>query len=139
MIKITVTSVLVDDQDKALDFYTRVLGFEKKTDTPVNGAKWMTIVSPSDPYGVEILLEPDWNPGIQINGEPAAKVFKRTLFEAGIPWTAFSTDDLQAEYERLIEQGVTFTMEPTDMGPVSVAVLDDMCGNLIQLQQVHQT
>jgi catechol 2,3-dioxygenase-like lactoylglutathione lyase family enzyme len=138
MIKITVTSVLVDDQDKALDFYTRVLGFEKKTDIPVNGAKWMTVVSPSDPDGVELLLEPDGNPGVAINGEPAAQVWKRALVEAGIPATTFAVDDIQAEFERLRNLDVRFTLEPTQMGDVTIAVLDDTCGNLIQLHQTNQ-
>jgi predicted enzyme related to lactoylglutathione lyase len=139
MLTVTVKSIMVDDQDKALEFYTNVLGFDKKIDIDVgHGARWLTVVSPAAPDGVEVSLEPDWNPYIDINGEPAAIVFKRTLFEAGIPWTAFTSDDLQTEFERLKDKGVKFTMESTEMGPVSVAVLDDTCGNLIQLQQLNQ-
>jgi catechol 2,3-dioxygenase-like lactoylglutathione lyase family enzyme len=133
MIRITVTSVLVDDQDKALDFYTRVLGFEKKTEIPVGDAKWLTVVSPAAPDGVELLLEPDGNPDIQINGEPAARVYKRALVDAGIPATAFHVEDLHAEHERLTGLGVRFTQPPTDVPGVRFAVLDDTCGNLIQI------
>jgi catechol 2,3-dioxygenase-like lactoylglutathione lyase family enzyme len=136
MIRITVTSVLVDDQDKALEFYTRVLGFVKKTEIPLGDAKWLTVVSPADSDGVELLLEPDGNPALQINGEPAAKVYKRALYEAGIPLTTFAVDDVHAEYERLKGLGAVFTMEPAEMPGVIIAVLDDTCGNLIQIHQV---
>lgn len=133
--KINVASVLVDDQDKALKFYTEALGFIKKTDIPVGGAKWLTVVSPERPDGVELLLEPDGNPTIQINGEPAAQVFKRVLYEAGIPFTVFAADDLHKEYERMKELGVVFTMEPTKTEWGSQAIFDYTCGNLIMLAQ----
>jgi catechol 2,3-dioxygenase-like lactoylglutathione lyase family enzyme len=139
VIRITITSVLVDDQEKALNFYTNVLGFEKKFDIDVDeGARWLTVVSPANPDGVELLLEPDGNPAIAIDGEPAAQVWKRTLYEAGIPATMFGVDDINAEYDRLKGLGVRFTMEPTNMGPVTIAVLDDTCGNLIQIAQMNQ-
>ena len=125
MIRVTVTSVLVDDQAKALEFYTEKLGFMKKTDVPAGEARWLTVVSPADPDGVEVLLEPD--------GHPASKVFKEALVADGIPWTQFAVDDVHAEVERLKALGVQFTQEATDYGPVVVAVLDDTCGNLIQL------
>ena len=124
--KIVVTSVLVDDQEKALRFYTDVLGFEKKEDIPLGGdARWLTVVSPSEPDGVELLLEPD--------GHPAARPFKEALVADGIPYTSFAVDDVQAEHERLSGLGVTFTQPPTAMGPVTTAVFDDTCGNLIQI------
>ena len=125
MIKIVVTSVFVEDQAQALEFYTDVLGFEKKTDLPVGAARWLTVVSPADPDGVELLLEPD--------NHPAAKSFKAALVEDGIPFTSFAVDDVRREFERLSGLGVRFTQEPTDMGPVTTAVLDDTCGNLIQI------
>ena len=123
--KITVTSVLVDDQAKALAFYTDLLGFVKKTDVPAGGARWLTVVSPEDPDGVELLLEP--------SGHPAAGPFKEALVNDGIPFTQFAVRDVQAEYERLQGLGVTFTQPPTQMGPVTTAVFDDTCGNLIQI------
>lgn len=124
--RINVTSVLVDDQDKALAFYTEVLGFQKKTEIPLGaGARWLTVVSPEQPDGTELLLEPD--------GHPAAKPFKEALVRDGIPFTSFAVDDVQAEYERLRAAGVRFTQEPLAMGPVTTAVLDDTCGNLIQI------
>jgi catechol 2,3-dioxygenase-like lactoylglutathione lyase family enzyme len=123
--KITVTSVLVDDQDKALAFYTDVLGFCKKTDVPLGEHRWLTVVSPDAPDGVELVLEPDEH--------PAAKPFKAALVEDGIPFTSFGVADVQQEYERLRGLGVRFTQEPTTTGPVSTAVLDDTCGNLIQI------
>jgi catechol 2,3-dioxygenase-like lactoylglutathione lyase family enzyme len=132
--KIVVTSVMVDDQEKALKFYTEILGFIKKTEIPMGGAKWLTVVSPEG-GDVELLLEPDWNPQIQIDGKPAAKVFKKALFDAGIPFTAFGVNDIQKEYERLEKLGVKFTMKPTKMGPVTVATFNDECGNLIQIAQ----
>ena len=123
--RINLTSVLVDDQDKALAFYTEKLGFVKKTEVPAGEHRWLTVVSPEDPDGVELLLEPD--------GHPAAGPFKRALVEDGIPFTSFAVDDVHAEHERLAGLGVRFVQEPTDMGPVITAVLDDTCGNLIQI------
>jgi catechol 2,3-dioxygenase-like lactoylglutathione lyase family enzyme len=123
--RINVTSVLVDDQDKALRFYTDVLGFVKKKDIPVGDAKWLTVVSPEAPDGVELLLEPD--------SHPAARPFKEALVADGIPYTSFAVDDVQEEYERLRGLGVKFVQEPTEMGPVTTAVFDDTCGNLIQI------
>ena len=126
--RINLASVLVDDQDKALRFYTEVLGFKPKTDVPVGEHRWITVVSPEDPDGTELLLEPD--------AHPAAKPFKEALVADGIPFTAFAVDDVRAEFERLRGLGVRFTQEPTEMGPVTTAVFDDTCGNLIQL--AHQ-
>ena len=123
--KIVVTSVLVDDQAKALAFYTDVLGFVRKTDIPAGGARWLTVVSPDAPDGVELLLEPD--------GHPAARPFKEALVADGIPYTSFAVDDVQAEFDRLSALGVQFTQLPTPMGPVTTAVFDDTCGNLIQI------
>jgi catechol 2,3-dioxygenase-like lactoylglutathione lyase family enzyme len=123
--RITITSVLVDDQEKALHFYTDVLGFVKKNDVPAGGARWLTVVSPEDPDGVELLLEP--------SGHPAVGPFKEALVNDGIPFTSFAVKDVQAEYERLQGLGVTFTQPPTQMGPVTTAVFDDTCGNLIQI------
>jgi catechol 2,3-dioxygenase-like lactoylglutathione lyase family enzyme len=123
--RINVTSVLVDDQDKALAFYTDVLGFEKKTDIPAGGARWLTVVSPEQPDGVELLLEPD--------AHPAARPFKEALAADGIPYTSFAVDDVQAEFDRLSAKGVTFVQLPSAMGPVTTAVFDDTCGNLIQI------
>ena len=123
--KINVTSVLVDDQAKALAFYTDVLGFVKKTDIPTGGARWLTVVSPDAPDGVELLLEPDEH--------PAAKPFKEALVADGMPYTSFAVDDVQAEFDRLSTLGVQFTQAPAQMGPVTTAVFDDTCGNLIQI------
>jgi catechol 2,3-dioxygenase-like lactoylglutathione lyase family enzyme len=123
--KIYITSVFVDDQQKALEFYTDTLGFVKKTDIPMGEARWLTVVSSDDPDGTELLLEPD--------GHPAAGPFKRALVEDGIPFTSFAVDDVGAEFERLAERGVQFTQEPAEMGPVTTAVFDDTCGNLIQI------
>ena len=125
--KITVTSVLVDDQAKALSFYTDVLGFAKKNDIPLGEHRWLTVVSPDAPDGVELLLEPDEH--------PAAKPFKAALVQDGIPATSFGLEDVQHEYQRLRGLGVRFTQEPTAMGPVTTAVLDDTCGNLIQIAE----
>ncbi len=126
--RIVVTSVLVDDQEKALRFYTDVLGFLKKEDVPLGGdARWLTVVSPQDRDGVELLLEPD--------GHPAAGPFKAALVDDGIPYTSFGVDDVEAEYRRLRDLGVRFTQEPAAMGPVTTAVFDDTCGNLIQMAQ----
>ena len=127
--KIVVTSVLVDDQEKALRFYTDVLGFIKKNDIPMGQFRWLTVVSSSDANGVELLLEPDQH--------PAAKPFKRALVEDGIPFTSFGVEDVQAEYDRLLKAGVQFTQPPVAMGPVTTAVMDDTCGNLIQIAQKH--
>ena len=125
--RIVVTSVLVDDQEKALRFYTDVLGFVKKTDIPMGEARWLTVVSPQDPDGTELLLEPD--------GHPAAGPFKEALVADGIPCTSFGVDDVKAEFNRLRDRGVRFTQEPLEMGPVTTAVFDDSCGNLIQIAQ----
>ncbi|WP_280419480.1 VOC family protein [Nocardia carnea] len=125
--RINVTSVYVDDQAKALRFYTEILGFQKKTDVPVGDASWLTVVSPATPDGVELLLEP--------TGHPAAKVYKEALVEDGIPFTSFAVDDLAAEFDRLRGLGVRFTQEPVDYGTVKTAVFDDTCGNLIQIAQ----
>ncbi|HZS09066.1 MAG TPA: VOC family protein [Blastocatellia bacterium] len=126
--KIKLTSVLVDDQEKALKFYTEVLGFVKKNDIPLGEARWLTVVSPEGPDDIELLLEP--------NSNPAASTFQIAIFEQGIPLTAFAVDDIQKEYERMKGLGVAFRSEPTKMGPATVAVFDDTCGNLIQLYQV---
>ena len=128
--KIKLTSVSIDDYDKALTFYTDVLGFVKKHDMPLGGgARWITVVSPEEPAGTELLLEP--------NAEyPAMKALKEALVTDGIPFTAFQVDDIQKEYARLRERGVVFTMEPTNMGMSTIAVLDDTCGNLIQIYQI---
>jgi catechol 2,3-dioxygenase-like lactoylglutathione lyase family enzyme len=125
--RINLTSVLVNDQDNALRFYTEVLGFVKKTEIPLGEARWLTVVSPEDPEGTELLLEPD--------GHPAAKPFKDALVGDGIPFTSFAVDDVHQEYARLQRLGVRFTQEPTEMGPVTTAVFDDTCGNLIQIAQ----
>jgi catechol 2,3-dioxygenase-like lactoylglutathione lyase family enzyme len=125
--RIHLSSILVDDQDKALRFYTEVLGFEKKTEVPLGEHRWLTVVSPEDPAGTELVLEPD--------SHPAVKPFKQALVTDGIPFTSFAVDDITAEFERLRALGVRFTQEPVDMGPVTTAVLDDTCGNLIQIAQ----
>lgn len=123
--RIHITSVFVDDQDEALAFYTDVLAFVKKTEIPLGEARWLTVVSPESPEGPELLLEP--------SSHPAVAPFKKALVEDGIPYTSFAVDDVQQEYERLREHGVRFTQEPVTMGPVTTAVFDDTCGNLIQL------
>jgi catechol 2,3-dioxygenase-like lactoylglutathione lyase family enzyme len=123
--RINITGVFVDDQDKALRFYTELLGFVKKTEVPVGEDRWLTVVSPDDPDGTELLLEPD--------GHPAVRPFKEALVGDGIPYTSFAVDDAGAEFERLRSLGVRFTQEPTNMGSVTTAVLDDTCGNLIQI------
>jgi catechol 2,3-dioxygenase-like lactoylglutathione lyase family enzyme len=127
--KINLASVLVDDQEKALRFYTEVLGFTKKTEIPLGEHRWLTVVSPDDPDGVELALEPDEH--------PAAKPFKDALVQDGIPYTSFSVEDVQGEYERLSALGVRFTQQPLDAGPVTTAVLDDTCGNLIQIAALN--
>ena len=126
---INVTSVLVDDQQKALDFYTNTLGFVKKKDIPLGTHSWLTVVSPSFPDGVELLLEPDEH--------PAAKVFKAALVEDGIPFTSFAVDDAAAETERLKALGVVFIQEPLTQGPVTTATFDDTCGNIIQIASMN--
>ena len=123
--RINLASVWVDDQEKALRFYTEVLGFVKKNDVPMGEHRWLTVVSPEDPDGVELVLEPD--------GHPAARPFKQALAADGIPFTSFAVEDVQKEFERLTALGVTFTQPPADMGPVTTAVLDDTCGNLIMI------
>jgi catechol 2,3-dioxygenase-like lactoylglutathione lyase family enzyme len=123
--KIVLTSVLVDDQEKALAFYTKVLGFVKKTEVPMGDCRWLTVVAPDDPNGVELVLEPDRH--------PAVGPFKRALVEDGIPFTSFAVEDVQAEYRRLQSAGVAFTQPPVNHGPVTTAVFDDTCGNLIQI------
>jgi len=123
--RIYITSVLVDDQEKALRFYTDVRGFVKKTDVPAGEARWLTVVAPDDPEGPELLLEPD--------SHPAVGPFKAALAADGIPATSFAVDDVNAEFERLRGLGVRFTQEPLEMGPVTTAVFDDTCGNLIQI------
>ena len=128
MIKIHATSVIVDDQDRALEFYTQKLGFIKKTEIPLGEHKWLTVVSPEEQSGVELLLEP--------NAFEPAQVYQKALKEAGIPWTAFLVDDLEKEYERLVGLGVQFSMPPKEAGTVKIAVLDDTCGNNIQLVQM---
>ncbi|MEO3781128.1 VOC family protein [Micromonospora sp. B11E3] len=126
--KVAVTSVFVDDQEKAKQFYTDVLGFAVKHDIPLGGdARWLTVVSPADPEGVELLLEP--------NGTPIAQAYQRGLREAGIPVMIFGVDDLAKEHERLTGRGVRFTTPPTQTGPVLMAIFDDTCGNLVNLQQ----
>lgn len=123
--RIKLTSVPVHDQAKALRFYTEVLGFVKKTEIPLGEHSWLTVVSPDDPDGTELLLEPD--------NHPAVRPFKEALMEDGIPYTSFAVDDVAAEYEQLVARGVTFTQPPTEMGAVTTAVFDDTCGNLIQI------
>lgn len=125
--KIVLTSVYVDDQEKALRFYTELLGFVKKTDIPMGPVRWLTVVAPDSPNGTELLLEPD--------GHPAVSPFKRALAEDGIPFTSFGVDNVEAEYERLRAAGVRFTQAPVKMGPATMAVFDDTCGNLIQIAQ----
>ncbi len=125
--RIVVTSVMVDDQEKAARFYTDVLGFKTKDDIPVGDARWLTVVSPEDPDGTELLLEPD--------GHPAAGPFKAALVADGMPATSFGVEDVQAEFERLRGLGVRFTQEPLEMGPVTTVVFDDTCGNLIQIAE----
>jgi len=129
--KIKLTSVSIDDYDKALKFYTEVLGFIKKNDIPLGeGVRWITVVSPEEPNGTELLLEPNAD-------YPAMKALKESLVRDGIPFTAFLVGDVQEEYERMKEAGVEFTMEPTNMGMTTAAVLNDTCGNLIQIYQLN--
>jgi catechol 2,3-dioxygenase-like lactoylglutathione lyase family enzyme len=125
--RIKLVSIMVDDQQKALDFYTGVLGFVTKQDVPVGEYRWITVVSPEGPDDLELVLEP--------NANPAGRTFQQSLFAQGIPATAFESTDVQQEFERLREKGVEFTQPPTDVGPVTIAVFADGCGNLIQLYQ----
>jgi catechol 2,3-dioxygenase-like lactoylglutathione lyase family enzyme len=128
--RIKLNSVPIGDYDKALAFYTGVMGFVKKHDIPLGGgARWLTVVSPEEPNGTELLLEPN-------AGYPAMKALKESLVRDGIPYTAFEVDDIQEEYARLKNLGVDFTMEPTNMGDTTIAIFDDTCGNLIQIYQV---
>lgn len=126
--KIKLTSVLVDDQDKALKFYTEVLGFVKKTEVPMGEHKWLTVVSKEEQDGTELVLEP-------MGFEPA-RIYQKKLFEAGIPLTAFQVEDVEKEYQRLEGLGVQFSMKPTQVGVAKLAVLKDTCGNNIQLYQI---
>ena len=126
--KIIYTKIFVNDQDKALKFYTETLGFVKKSDITAGGYRWLTVVSPDDQNGTELILE--------LNDNPAAKTYQKAIFEQSIPATNFGVSDVRAEHERLKKLGVKFTMEPTEvMKNVTIAVLDDTCGNLIQIQQ----
>lgn len=125
--KIALSSVLVDDQEKALAFYTDILGFVKMTDLPMGEFRWLTVVSPEGAEGVELVLEP--------MSFPPAREYQRALFEAGIPITAFLTSDIRGEYERLKAKGVTFRGEPQSMGPISAVLFEDTCGNLVNLVQ----
>ena len=125
--RITLTGVFVSDQDEALRFYTETLGFVKKHDVPVGEFKWLTVVSPDDPDGTELLLEPNEN--------PVAQEYQKGMFDQGIPVASFSVTDIRAEYEKLKSLGVAFTMEPTELANVTIAVFDDTCGNLIQMMQ----
>lgn len=129
--KIKLTSVSIDDYDKALKFYTEIMGFVKKHDIPLGeGARWITVVSPEEPNGTELLLEPNAS-------YPAMKALKESLVKDGIPFTAFLVSDVQQEYERMKGLGVEFTMEPTNMGMSSAAIFDDTCGNLIEIYQLN--
>lgn len=125
--RVRLTSVFVNEQEKALQFYTQVLGFVKKSDIPMGKDRWLTVVSPVGSGDIELLLEP--------MGFDPAKTYQRALFEAGIPLTSFGVDDIEKEHARLEKLGVRFKTKPTKMGPVTVAVLDDTCGNLIQIVQ----
>ena len=129
--RIKLTSVSIDDYDKALKFYTEILGFIKKQDMPLGeGARWITVVSAEEPNGVELLLEPNAS-------YPAMKALKESLVKDGIPFTAFHVNDVQQEYERMKDRGVEFTMEPTNMGIWTAAIFDDTCGNLIEIYQLN--
>ncbi len=125
--KIKLTSVFVDDQDKALEFYTKMLGFVKKQDIPLGKFKWLTVASPDEPNGTELLLEP--------NDNSAAKTFQQAIHQQAIPAASFFVDDIQSEYEKLKKRGVKFTMEPTKVPGSSIAMFDDTCGNLLQIVQ----
>ncbi len=125
--RIKLTSIMVDDQDKALKFYTEIFGFQKKHEIPVGEYKWLTVVSPEGPNDIELSLEP--------NANPAAKAFQQAMFAQSIPLAAFEVADIQKEYARMKVLGVVFTKEPANVGPVTIAICSDTCGNLIQLYQ----
>jgi glyoxylase I family protein len=125
--KIKLNSIFVENQAKALAFYTDILGFRKKQDIPMGEFRWLSVVSPEAPDAAELVLEP--------NANPAAKAFQEAIFKQGIPITGFEVDDIQAEAKRLKKAGVKFTMNPTEMGPVTIAIFADTCGNLIQIYQ----
>jgi len=125
--KIIVTSIFVEDQDKALKFYSNTLGFVKKHDVPAGEYRWITLVSPENQDGTELILEP--------NDNPATKEYQKKIFEQGIPATMFGVENVRKEYEKLLERGVKFTMEPIKMGELTIAVFNDTCGNLIQIIQ----
>jgi catechol 2,3-dioxygenase-like lactoylglutathione lyase family enzyme len=125
--RISFTSVLVDDQEKALQFYTGILGFVKMADIPMGEFRWLTVVAPDGPAGAELVLEP--------MGFPPARTYQKALFDAGIPHTAFLTDDIQGDFARLTERGVAFRGEPVNMGPITAVLFEDTCGNLINLVQ----
>ena len=125
--RIHLASIFVDDQDRALRFYTKILGFEKKEEVPIGEHRWLTVVSPGEPNGTELVLEPD--------AHPAVKPFKDALVEDAIPFTSFAVESVEAEYERLRSLGVRFTQEPTNLGPATTAVFEDTCGNLIAIAQ----
>jgi len=127
-LKIKVTSVFVDDQEKALNFYTGTLGFVKKTDIKAGPYRWLTVVSPEGSHDIELVLEP--------NANPAAATFQKAIHDQGIPATMFFVDDIHQEYKRLRDLGVSFRGEPTQAGPATIAIFDDTCGNLIQIAQV---
>jgi predicted enzyme related to lactoylglutathione lyase len=129
--KIKLTSVFVDDQEKALRFYTRVLGFVKKQDITAGKFRWLTVVSPEEPDGAQLLLGPNDNPAA------AAKTYQEAIFKQGIPAAMFFVDDVQGEYDRMRKAGVVFTMAPTKTPGSTIAIFDDTCGNLIQLTQLH--
>ena len=127
--KIKLYSIFVDDQDKGLRFYTEVLGFNKKQDVPAGGARWITVISPEGPQDLELSLEP--------NSHPAAKAYQTALRNDNIPVTAFQSEAIHDEVKRLKEKGVVFTLDPTNAGPVTIAIFSDTCGNLIQIYQVN--
>ena len=127
--RIKLNSIFVDDQNKALKFYTEILGFTKKVDIPVGNFRWLTVVSPEEPDGTELVLEPSEN--------KATKAFKKALFEQGIPLTAFAVEDIQGKYKRLKGLGMNFSLDPTQTGQVTIAIFDDTCGNMIQIYETR--
>ena len=127
--QVTLSSILVEDQDRALQFYTEVLGFEKKHDIPMGEFRWLTVISPEGAAGMELVLEP--------MAFAPARTYQKALFDAGIPITAFMSNDINAEFQRLKAKGVKFRGEPTDMGPVTIVLFEDTCGNLINLVQAN--
>jgi catechol 2,3-dioxygenase-like lactoylglutathione lyase family enzyme len=127
--RIHLASIFVDDQEKAVRFYTEVLGFEKKEDVPLGEHRWLTVVSPGEENGTQLVLEPD--------AHPAVRPFLDALVADGIPFTQFAVEDVEAEHERLSSLGVRFTQPPTNLGPVTTAVFEDTCGNLVQIAQRH--